>query len=149
MSLSMPGVWAPSPKDLVADFAPQQLIYRTTAGAAATTVAVTSALQIPFDKVLVLRSLLIEADPGVAQNYTYLTAFLIESNVQLASLLSGKPDTPTPLAANPAGMLWTGEIAMLFGQEIQCTGLFDAGAATNTVVINAVGYYLPRGNFRR
>jgi hypothetical protein len=141
-------VYRPTERDLVTSgAAPRRLNFRTTSSLAAASVA-TDGPTVPTDEVWCIQQLYAQCTPGAAQTVQTMVISLILQGVQFNELVS-TTENFSATAAIVQTRSWTTEFFMMPGEILRLTSAFNAGAASNLVLMNAVGIALPRGNLIR
>lgn len=116
--------------------------------ATASSTAVTASLAGPAkDKILVLTNATLGVDPGAAQAFTLLK---ISGRTPGGLTFQIIEEGQAAVADLRDGLNWEGEI-MIGGSGVENTsiigeGVFDAGVASNKIVLSVFGYVIPRGN---
>lgn len=101
--------------------------------------------RVPIDRVLVLQSASAQANAGAAQTVTQLAIHILPESAGATRRLAGVyPAAPTNQVLD-----WSGSVIVPSGWFVQAVGVFNAGAAANTVRLAVHGMLLPNGNIQR
>lgn len=142
-------VWRPSPKDVVAEYAPRIALFRVLASLANVVVTANSpADMIPADQVLILRHAQAFADPGAGQVLQNVSINITQNAAVVCQLAAASNLTPVA-AGQGSGLGWQGELVLTNTEALNAIAQFDLGGAANTCNLSLGGYFVPRGNWQR
>jgi hypothetical protein len=140
-------LFRPTERDLVTvGAAIRRLNLRVTSSLVAASVAINTPA-VPNDEVWLITQVYVQTTPGAAQTQTNGVVSIVQAGVSFNEIAGWSAQDFSATPAIPQVKFLVGvNVAMMPAEVLRFTGTFNAGANANLVLLNLIGFALPRGN---